>query len=89
MLSIIVCSVRPQMLAALKENIYATIGNNVDYEIIDFDNRKDKYSIAKVYNLCASQAKYPYLLFIHEDACFLKKTGSGRYAESFQNPDAE
>lgn len=86
MLSIIVCSVRPQMLAALKENIYATIGSNVDYEIIDFDNRKDKYSIAKVYNLCASQAKYPYLLFIHEDACFLKKDWFGKICGKLSEP---
>ena len=86
MLSIIVCSVRPQMLAALKENIYATIGNNVDYEIIDFDNRKDKYSIAKVYNLCASQAKYPYLLFIHEDVRFLEKNWYGKICGKLSEP---
>ena len=70
MLSIIVCSVRPQMLAALKENIYATI----------------KYSIAKVYNLCASQAKYPHLLFIHEDVRFLEKNWYGKICGKLSEP---
>lgn len=87
MLSIIVCSVRPQMLADLKDNIASTIGNGIEFEVIGFDNLKSKYSIAKVYNLCAAQSKYPYLLFIHEDTCFHTVGWFGKVSGKLSEPD--
>ena len=69
MLSIIVCSVSPKKLEDFKANVEKTIGIK-EYEIIAIDNRADKNPIAVVYNKGARLAKYPNLLFIHEDVCF-------------------
>lgn len=69
MLSIICCSISPEAAALLKENIEKTIGD-IPFEFIAFDNRGTGYGICKVYNMCASQAQYDYLCFIHEDVCF-------------------
>lgn len=71
MFSIIVCSIDPQKRKQLKENINNTIGNDVLFEFIAIDNNENPQSIAKVYNEGAELAKYPYLLFIHEDAGFI------------------
>lgn len=71
MISIITCSVRPERLAQLKENIRETIGAATPYELIAIDNASGGRSIAAAYNYGASQAKYPCLLFIHEDAGFI------------------
>ncbi|MFA6873517.1 MAG: glycosyltransferase [Bacteroidaceae bacterium] len=68
MFSIIVCSISEKRLAALHQNITQTIG--VPFEFITHDNRKDSYSIAKIYNECAAKSIYPYLLFVHEDVEF-------------------
>lgn len=65
MLSVIICSVNPARLQQLTQNIHETIG--VEHEIIAFDNREEGRSIAKVYNDMARKARYPYLLFVHED----------------------
>lgn len=72
MLSIIVCSVNSAKLAKLKQNIADTIGEGIDYEIIAENNLAyPSRPIANVYNWAAAKAKYPFLLFIHEDAGFL------------------
>lgn len=68
MISIIICSICPEYLDTLKDNICKTIG--VSYEIIAVDNREKKWSIAKAYNYGAKRAKYPYLFFVHEDVYF-------------------
>ncbi len=69
MISIIVCSNRPNLLSQLQQNIQETIGLT-QYEIVAHDNSSIKYGLCKVYNLCASKAKYGNLLFIHEDIVF-------------------
>lgn len=68
MLSIIICSISPDRLSALKQNLEATVG--LEYEIIAVDNRVQKWPIAKAYNYAARLAKYPYLFFVHEDVKF-------------------
>ncbi len=68
MISVIVCSVDPEKLESLQDNIARTIG--VEYEIIAFDNSTHRYGITKVYNLCARKARYNYLCFVHEDILF-------------------
>lgn len=70
MLSVIVCSVNPDRLRSLKANIAATIGAGAEYEVIGIDNREDSSPLARVYNAGAEKARYPNLLFIHEDAGF-------------------
>tara|TARA_R110002074_G_scaffold308094_3_gene478876 strand:+ start:796 stop:1638 length:843 start_codon:yes stop_codon:yes gene_type:complete len=72
MLSIIVCTIRPNLVNKLEESISKTIGD-VDYEMLKFDNKKYKYSISKVYNICKQKAKYKYCLFVHEDIIFKTK----------------
>lgn len=87
MLSIIVCSVKEAELHKLKENITATIGEGVEYEIISHDNTKTQLPIAAVYNQCASRAQYPYLLFIHEDAGFISEGWYGKIASKLSEAD--
>ncbi len=65
MISIIICSIKPELAEQLKANCAKNIG--CDHEVIIFDNRKTGYGICKVYNLCAEKAKGEYLCFIHED----------------------
>lgn len=65
MISLIICSVNPVYLANISQNIKNTIG--VDYELLAFDNRNKALSICSVYNFAATNAKYEYLCFIHED----------------------
>lgn len=73
MLSIVVCSINPSKLAEFKKNIAETIGVGIEYEILTAYNLVDPRPIAKVYNQIAARARYPYLLFIHEDAGFISK----------------
>ena len=69
MISIIVCSINPDAAEKLKRNIAATIGN-MEYEVIDYDNRTSGYGICKVYNSCAEKSRYDFLCFLHEDVHF-------------------
>lgn len=71
MISILVCSISPVDLDHLKKSIACTIGQDSLYEIIFFDNRIHKYGITKVYNILANKAKYPNLVFVHEDVEFI------------------
>ena len=73
MLSIIVCSVNRKYLLNFEKNVAETIGDNVEYEILAIDNKVMRLSICAAYNRAASEARYPYLLFIHEDVEFLEK----------------
>jgi hypothetical protein len=85
MFSIIICSVCPQRLEALKTNIGQSIG--VDYEVIAIDNSQKKWPIAKVYNYGAGKAKFPFLFFVHEDVRF-HSNGWGEYIiRKMQEPD--
>jgi glycosyltransferase involved in cell wall biosynthesis len=68
MISIITCSVDTSRLNRLRSNIEETIG--VPYELIPIDNSSNRYGICAAYNLGGSQAKYPYLCFMHEDILF-------------------
>ena len=71
MYSIIVCSIRLQEAEGLRKNIEKTIGDDVPFEFIAYDNRGTGKGICQVYNECASMAKYDYLCFIHEDVEFM------------------
>lgn len=69
MISFVVCSISDEKLAAFRANVDRTIG--VEYEIVAVDNRRAGYSLCQAYNIGASQARYPYLCFAHEDIAFL------------------
>ena len=64
-ISIITCSVKPEICEKMLESVKNTIGTN--HETIIFDNREKNLGICQVYNTCASKANFPYLCFIHED----------------------
>jgi hypothetical protein len=64
-ISVIICSIKPELCHQILENIKNTIGT--DFETIVFDNREKKYGISQVYNDCARKAIFPYLCFVHED----------------------
>ncbi|HMP92734.1 MAG TPA: glycosyltransferase, partial [Phnomibacter sp.] len=68
MISIIICSINPDYLDKVTQNIAATIG--VPYELLVKDNRQDNLPICQVYNQQAALAKYDLLLFLHEDVVF-------------------
>lgn len=68
MISVIICSVNPELLKQIKLNISSTIG--VEHEFIIYNNKIDKYGIGKAYNLCSRKAKYEYCCFVHEDVSF-------------------
>lgn len=74
MVSIIVCSVNPDLLATLKANVEKTIG--CAYEFLVEDNRGKNNGIGVVYNKLANRARGEYLCFIHEDIT-VETTGWG------------
>lgn len=68
MITVIICSVNPDYLKAVTQNIADTIG--VPYELIAVDNRSSGRGICSVYNEAAAKAKYDFLCFLHEDVVF-------------------
>lgn len=85
MLSIIICSVSPQLLEALKQNIAQTVG--LEYEIVAIDNREKHWPIAKVYNYGARLAKFPFLFFVHEDVKLLSYNWGNFIIQKLKEPD--
>ena len=75
MISVIICSVNPQLLNNVTANIKSTIG--VPFEIIAIDNRNTGKGICKVYNEAAEKAMYDFLCFVHEDVIFHTKAWGG------------
>lgn len=68
MITVIICSVKPELREALSANIAATIG--IEYQLIVTDNRIAPKGICTVYNEAAAKAGNPFLCFVHEDVCF-------------------
>lgn len=85
MISFIICSISPERVNCLSNNIKQTIGNT-PFEIIAFDNRNTKYGITKVYNLCAEKAKFPNLCFLHEDITFHSRNWGETIIEQLKQP---
>lgn len=85
MISVIISSVSPAMLAQVSLNIADTIG--VAYELIAIDNSAGAIGICQVYNQGAARAKHPVLCFVHEDVAF-KTYGWGQTVVNlFANDD--
>jgi hypothetical protein len=85
MISIIVCSVKPELLDQLKDNIESTI--STDYEILYTDNRGSANGICHVYNELAKTAKNEHLLFLHEDVIFKEKGWGKQLISTLDRPD--
>lgn len=85
MLSIIICSVSPERLQRVSQNMHDTIG--VEHEIIAIDNREKHWPIARAYNEGARQAHYPYLFFVHEDVMFHSLNWGMAIEKKLKEPD--
>jgi len=86
MISIVICSINENYLSQVKENISSTIG--VEYELLIWDNLQDSKGICEVYNIMASQARYEYVCFLHEDILFETSDWGHKISSIFQNrPD--
>lgn len=85
MISIITCSINPDRLNALRDNISTTIG--IEHEIISIDNRNNKYSICQAYNIGASKSKYDNLCFCHEDILFHTKDWGEKVVQILKKPE--
>lgn len=70
MLSIIICSTKPEMVARLAENIAHSVGA-IQYEIVSIDNRAAEHSLCRAYNIGAQRAVGDMFLFLHQDVEFL------------------
>jgi hypothetical protein len=68
LISLIICSKNSVYLNKLLDNISKTIG--CQYEILLHDNLLECRSLCSVYNDLVQRAKYPYVLFLHEDMEF-------------------
>jgi len=84
MLSIIISSYKPENFAALEKNIAETSGT--EYEIIKIDN-PGLMGICEAYNKGAAEAKFEYLLFLHEDVIFETKNWGNILETYLKNPE--
>ncbi|MFM7672890.1 MAG: glycosyltransferase [Bacteroidota bacterium] len=83
MISVLICSVRPDLLDRVKQSVASTIG--VDYECLASDNRNTGKGICQVYNELAERARFPILLFLHEDVTFENTNWGLRFIEQFEH----
>jgi Glycosyltransferase like family len=68
MISIIICSRKPQLDELLLKNINDTVG--VEHEVVCIDNSDNQYSIFSAYNKGIALSKYPYICLVHDDVLF-------------------
>lgn len=86
MISIIICSKKPELASRLSDNICQTIG--IKYEVITIKNEDGKLSICQAYNIGASKAQYKYLCFVHEDILFHTDNWGQLLLDHFHNSKA-
>ena len=86
MISVLICSIHPELLSNVQKNIRETIG--VPFEILFVDNRNDKKGICEVYNGLAQKAKYPYLCFLHEDVLLRTQNWGVEILNTFSKDEA-
>jgi GT2 family glycosyltransferase len=85
MISIIICSRKTDISKSQQINLGETIG--IAFEIICIDNSENKYSIFQAYNLGASQAKFPFLCFIHDDILFQTANWGSNLLHHFEDSE--
>lgn len=83
MISIVICSINDDLLRQVTASIHSSIG--VEYELLVWDNRVQQKGLCEVYNLMAVKAKYPYLLFMHEDLLFETSNWGEKLLQKFQD----
>ncbi len=85
MISVVICSVKPELLEAVTRNIEATIG--VPYQLIALDNRQANRGLCAVYNEGARRARHDLVCFMHEDVEFVEPDWGLRVINHFQDDD--
>lgn len=83
MISIIICSVKPELLNIVQQSISKTIG--CAYEIVVINNSSNQHSIYTAYHEGSSKAKYNILCFIHEDIEFYSNNWGPALIAVFEN----
>lgn len=86
LITIIVCSICPDLQGKIKGNIKETIGL-FHWEFICIDNRNTNKGICQVYNEAAEKAKGEILCFVHEDVEFKTKNWGKIIYEIFKEAD--
>ena len=84
MISVVICSVDKKLAQQVKANIDNTIG--VAWQDIIIDNTNPSRGLTEVYNDGVTQAKFPVICFVHEDAGFLTM-GWGKLVTAYFNTD--
>jgi hypothetical protein len=84
MLSLLICSVNPTLLARVKADVAQSVG--VEYELLVWDNRGENIGLCEVYNMLAAKAQYPILVFMHEDIIFENKHWGLELLRIFEDP---
>lgn len=82
MISIIISNYQENKFIAIKKNLKSTIGN-VEYEVIRIFN-PGLMGMGSAYNRGAILAKFPYLLFIHDDIEFRSINWGKELLECFE-----
>lgn len=85
MISVLICSVNPDLLNNVTENIKKTIG--VPFEILCADNSTAKKGICQVYNELASKSSFDYLCFLHEDVVLKTDNWGEKIIEIFSKDE--
>lgn len=83
MISIIICSRKPDIPAKLKQNIAETIG--CEYELVIIDNSRNKYNIFQAYNEGVRRAKGEILCFMHDDILYHSENWGNKVCEYFDS----
>ena len=83
MISLIVCSRNQALLQELQASVEKTIG--VPHEFVVIDNLDNQYNISQAYNKGTREAKFGYLIFVHEDVEFLTKNWGNALMDIIKN----
>jgi hypothetical protein len=85
MISLVVCSIQPNKLERLKMSVESTIG--LPHEWLIADNRNSGKGICQVYNELAAAARFPFIVFLHEDVSFESPGWALRILSFFESDD--
>ena len=85
MISLVVSSIQPEKLERLKISVESTIG--LPYEWLVADSRNSGKGICQVYNELAVAARFPFIVFLHEDVSFESPDWALRILSFFEGDD--
>jgi GT2 family glycosyltransferase len=83
MLSIVICSINPDLARQVSANIGETVG--IPFELLIYNNKELNLGITAVYELGTQQARYPFLCFVHEDVAFTTANWGRRLLQYFED----